>query len=389
MGVGDARGLLALAALFLSACGGATTERGVGHASGGPRLDVPSALVERTHPSFPDPLIDVVDLVAGGPPPDGIPPIDRPRFTSVGEVDWLAADDPVLALTIGAETRAYPLEVMVWHEIVNDVVGGTPVAVTYCPLCNSGVAFHREIDGRVLDFGTSGLLYVDNLVMYDRQSESLWPQLTGLASVGHLTGEQLERTPLGLTGWDQFRAAHPDSLVLNRDTGHDRDYGRNPYIGYDDPDGRLLAPVPGGTDDRLPVKERVVGLEGEGDVVTLRRSAVATAGAVNVEVGGTVLTVWHQPGQASALDAPEIVDGRDVGTVAVFEARLDGRPLTFSREAGGFVDARTGSRWNIRGHAVDGPLVGERLVEYPYLDTFWFAWIGFRPDATIEEIGVS
>ena len=115
-------------------------------------------------------------------------------------------------------TRAYPVQVMTWHEIVNDTVGEVPVAVTYCPLCNSGVAFCRQVGDRLLDFGTSGMLYADNLVMYDRQTESLWPQLTGQASVGVLTGTRLESLPVGVAGWDQFRRAHPDALVLSRDT---------------------------------------------------------------------------------------------------------------------------------------------------------------------------
>jgi hypothetical protein len=133
-------------------------------------------------------------------------------------VDWLEDDEPVLSLTVDHETRAYPLQVMTWHEIVNDTVADVPVAVTYCPLCNSGVAFERRAAGRLLDFGTSGLLYADNLVMYDRQTESLWPQLTGRAAVGVLTGTQLKAIPMGIVGWADFRAAHPDAQVLTRVT---------------------------------------------------------------------------------------------------------------------------------------------------------------------------
>ncbi len=178
----------------------------------GPHDDVPSALDDPADPAFPDPLIDLEHLVRGGPPPDGIPPIDRPEFQRADTVTWLGVDEPVLSLTVGGETRAYPLQIMTWHEIVNDTVGGTPVTVTYCPLCNSGVAFERRVDGELLDFGTSGLLYADNLVMYDRQTQSLWPQLTGEASVGALTGTQLTAIPMGVVGWDQFVTAHPDAL---------------------------------------------------------------------------------------------------------------------------------------------------------------------------------
>jgi len=222
--------------LLVGACGTGTdgSPRGAGPL-GSAREDVPSALDNPSDPAFPDPLIDLDHLVSGGPPPDGIPAIDDPKFQPADQVDWLAGREPLLSLTVGGETRGYPLQVMTWHEIVNDTVGGEPVTVTYCPLCNSGVAFHRQVGERLLDFGTSGMLYADNLVMYDRQTESLWPQLTGQASVGVLTGTPLEAIPIGVVGWDQFRTAHPDALVLTRDTGYPRDYGRNPYAGYDDP----------------------------------------------------------------------------------------------------------------------------------------------------------
>ncbi len=352
--------------------------------SSGDREDVPSALDNPADPAFPAPLIDLDHLVSGGPPPDGIPPIDHPKFQPAAAVDWLAETDPVLSLTVGAESRAYPLEVMTWHEIVNDTVGGTPVAVTYCPLCNSGVAFEREVEGRLLDFGTSGLLYADNLVMYDRQTESLWPQLTGQASVGALTGTRLEAIPMGVVGWEQFRTAHPDALVLSRDTGFDRAYGRNPYVGYDEPDGRLLVEPPGGTDDRLPVKARVIGIRIGADALAVSRDRVAEAGVIQVRVGGRDLVILHAPGQASALDTEEISDGQEIGSAGVFEPRAGGRRLTFQRLGQVFVDRQTGSRWNVLGESTAGPLKGARLPAQPHLDTFWFAWVAFQPHTRLE-----
>jgi hypothetical protein len=274
---------------------------------------------------------------------------------------------------------------MTWHEIVNDTVGGEPVAVTYCPLCNSGVAFHRQVGDRLLDFGTSGMLYADNLVMYDRQTESLWPQLTGQASVGVLTGTQLEAIPMGVVGWEQFRLAHPDALVLTRDTGFGRDYGRNPYVGYDEPDGGLLVTPPGGTDERLPVKARVVGIGSGHDALAVPRDEVASTGVVEVRVGGQDLVIWHLPGQSSALDAEQIPDGREIGSVAVFEPRADGRTLTWHRQDGEFIDDQTGSRWNILGQATSGPLKGTQLAPHRHLDTFWFAWVAFQPDTHLWE----
>jgi len=378
---------LATLALILVACGpggGPSPDRGPSdRPQSADRQDLPSALDNPADPAFPSPLIDLDHLVSGGPPPDGIPPIDDPKFQTAAEVDWLAATDPVLSLTVGEETRAYPVQVMTWHEIVNDTVDETPVAVTYCPLCNSGVAFERDVDGRQLDFSTSGMLYADNLVMYDRQTESLWPQLTGQASVGALTGTRLEAIPMGIVGWEQFLTAHPQALVLTRDTGFDRPYGFNPYPGYDDPDGSLLVEPPGGRDPRLPVKERVIGIRVGDDALAVSRERVAEAGVVEVHVGGRDLVILHAPGHASALDTASIPEGQEIGSVGVFEPRADGRQLTFQRQGQVFVDHQTGSRWNILGEATAGPLAGARLPAQRYLDTFWFAWVAFQPDTEL------
>ena len=373
---------MAALALVLVACG---PERGTpDQPPSADGEDVPSALDNPADPAFPAPLIDLDHLVSGGPPPDGIPPIDHPKFQTAAEVDWLEENCPVLSLTVGEETRAYPLEVMTWHEIVNDTVDHTPVAVTYCPLCNSGVAFEREVEGRLLDFGTSGMLYADNLVMYDRQTESLWPQLTGQASVGALTGTQLEAIPMGIVGWQQFRTAHPEALVLTRETGFDRRYGFNPYPGYDDPDGSLLVEPPGGRDPRLPVKERVIGIRLGGEAVAVRRAEVARHGVLTLRLGGQSLVLWHRAGQLSALDAGIIVISDDIGTVGVFHRGLDGQTLSFVTEGTGFRDAQTGTHWNVLGEATAGPLKGQRLRPVTHLDTFWFAWVAFQPDTRLQ-----
>lgn len=331
---------------------------------------------------LPRSLFDPNLIVSGGPPPDGIPPIDQPRFSRAQSVGWLTDAEPLLLLTVAGETRGYPLQIMTWHEIVNDTVGGVPVAVTYCPLCNSGVAFERRAAGRVLSFGTSGRLYADNLVMYDRQTESLWPQLTGQAALGVLTGTKLRGIPLGAVAWSDFRAAHPDAWVLTRDTGHDRPYGRNPYAGYDDPSGEVLFDLPS-QDPRLRVKERVVGVAGTADAVAVLRSGLARTGVVEVTIDGQPLVVWHRPGQVSALDDERIARGRDVGTVAVFEPVVTGRRLHFVVSGNGFADRETGSRWNVLGNATAGPLKGRRLPARQHLDTFWFAWVTFHPDTRV------
>lgn len=352
----------------------------------GPREDTRSALDDRFDKRLPEPLLDPWDITQGGPPPDGIPAIDEPTFQPAEEVDWLGAGEPVLSLTVGEETRAYPLQVMTWHEIVNDTVDGTPVAVTYCPLCNSGVAFERQLGNRVLSFGTSGMLYADNLVMYDRQTESLWPQLTGQAAFGVLTGTELRAIPMGTVAWEDFRAANPRALVLSRDTGFSRPYGQNPYVGYDNPNGGLLFDLPDDVDARLRIKERVIGISNGNRHVAVVRASVAAASPAELTLGGRTLAVWFKPGQRSALDRETVAVGRDVGTVAVYVPVVDGRRLHFERDGDGFRDRETGSRWDILGRALSGPLDGTQLEPYRHLDTFWFAWVAFQPDTEVLEL---
>ena len=203
--------------------------------------------------------VPLTDIRSGGPPPDGIPPIDDPVLVDVERADrWLSPQDPVLVVDADDDPRAYPLAILTYHEIVNDVVAGTPLVVTYCPLCNSGVVFERTVGGDVLDFGTSGRLWRSNLVMYDRATRSLWSQFTGEAIVGDMLGTRLRRRPAQIVAWSEFVALRPDGRVLSRDTGHDRPYGTNPYVGYDSGETPLL--FDGETDDRLPVMARVVAV---------------------------------------------------------------------------------------------------------------------------------
>jgi hypothetical protein len=358
------------------------TPRTVEHVAASPVEDVPSALDDPRQDGFPEPLVDPDEVRSGGPPPDGIPSIDEPKFLRADEIGFLVEDEPVLALEVGGEVRAYPVQVLIWHEIVNDTVAGIPVAVTYCPLCNSAVAYDRRLGDRVLSFGTSGMLYKSALVMYDRQTESLWSHFTGEAVIGHLTGAQLDVYPMATVSWADWRDAHPDGLVLSRDTGFDRDYGRNPYPGYDDVDSSPFL-FEGEVDGRLAAMERIVGIEDGGDAVAIRLDELDDDGVLEVEIDGTTLVAWVEPGTASALDAGSVAAGRDVGATGVFEPVADGRRLGFERTGDGFVDDETGSRWNVLGQAVEGPLEGMALEPVAHLDTFWFAWASYEPDTEI------
>ena len=250
------------------------------------------------------------EIRSGGPPKDGIPAIDAPTFRKVGTESGLDAREPVIALEIdGAAPRAYPVRYLMWHEIVNDSVAGVPVAVTFCPLCNSGIVFDRRLDGAVLDFGVSGKLRHSDMIMYDRQTESWWQQAIGEGIVGRYAGAELDQIPAWMESWERFRSRNPDGLVLAAPDAR-RAYGQNPYAGYDSGRPFLYSGEmpPHGID---PVA-RVVRVGDKAWPLTRLRAA----GQI-VEAG--VRITWES-GQASALDTRRIAEGRDVGNIRVRDA---------------------------------------------------------------------
>lgn len=350
----------------------------------------PSALDTSSADEFPPPLVDPAEIISGGPPPDGIPPIEDPVFIDVSSaLEMLDPAEAVVALEIDGDARAYPVQVLIWHEIVNDTVANVPVSVTYCPLCNSAVTYRREIRGIPTTFGTSGRLFASALVMYDRATESLWTHFDGKAVVGLLAGEELEAIPSPLMAWEDFAATYPTGRVLDPTaTGFNREYGRNPYVGYDD-EGSEPFLFRGIVDPRATSKLRVVGVEVGDDSTAFSLEAISggLAQATNTAVGSTEIAIFWKAGQATALEASGIGGGRDVGSVAVFLPSVDGRKLTFSATGDAFVDAETGSTWNLAGAAVDGELVGAQLEQINHLDTFWFAWATYQPGTELVEAG--
>jgi hypothetical protein len=253
--------------------------------------------------------------MSGGVPKDGIPSIDEPEFAPVAERrDWLADREPVIGLAINGDARAYPLRVLTWHEIVNDTVGGMPVAVTYCPLCNTAIVFDAKFDGQRLTFGTTGKLRHSDLVMYDRQTGTWWQQFTGRGIVGEHTGAKLAFVPARLESWREFLERHPDGQVLVPKDPNARPYGKNPYAGYDSAQSPFLyrGPMP----EKLPAMARVVVVGEDAWALDLLRQKR------RIETDTHVLT-WRA-GQASALDASQIAEGRDVGTVTVQKKTTDG-----------------------------------------------------------------
>ncbi len=326
------------------------------------------------------------EILSGGPPKDGIPAIDNPQFVSVSEADeWLEPVEPVVLVRVGGEARAYPIQILMWHEIVNDTLGGKPLMVSFCPLCNTAIAFERKFDGQVLDFGTTGRLRFSNLIMYDRQTETWWQQATGDAIAGEYAGAQLAFYPAAIVSWADFKAAYPNGTVLSRETEHNRSYGRNPYLGYDDVNQSPFLyrgqPTPG----QLVPMARVLTLDLGGDAVAYPYETLSSLGAVTDTAGGRRVVVFWVEGTASALDSAQIPEGRDVGAAVAYSAEVDGQSLTFEFADGVFRDKETGSEWDILGRAVAGALEGKQLTELPAINHFWFSWAAFRPETRIYQ----
>ncbi len=331
---------------------------------------------------FPEILVERTEILPGGPPPDGIPSIDTPSAVPVERIDWLDDAEAVIVVSVGESTRIYPIQVLIWHEIVNDELGDVPITVTYCPLCNSAVVFEREIDGRLLDFGTSGYLYQSSLVMYDRQTESLWTHFDGRSVVGTLIGTELPLVPASTMSWADAIAAFPDATVLERDTVDPKPYGRNRYAGYDQAD----APLTGWftnreVSDRLALMTRVIGIR-RATPLAVPLDLAAERGVIPLDDGAPLVVFWS-PGTNSPLQDDDVAGGDDIGATGVFSPIIDGRELTFTSDDGVFTDAQTGSSWSIAGTALTGPLAGRRLTPVEHLDTFWFAWATFEPETTI------
>ena len=330
--------------------------------------------------------ISLKEITSGGPSKDGIPPVDDPTFQEVGaDIDWLQDNEPVVALVLAGEAKAYPLQILIWHEIVNDTVGGVPVSVTFCPLCNTAIAFDGRLDGQVYDFGTTGNLRYSDLVMYDRQTESWWQQITGEAIIGELTGKQLTLLPAPIISWKDFKGGYPQGTVLSRDTGFSRSYGSNPYAGYDDVNSSPFL-FRGPSDGRLAPMERVATVSLNGEDVAYPFTLLEEKKVIQHSVGGKELVVVWAKGTASALDDRSIADSRDIGATNVFEATLDGKPLTFEAAGdGAFVDKETGTTWNLLGQGQSGPLAGKALRPVVHANHFWFAWAVFKPETIIYQ----
>lgn len=328
--------------------------------------------------------VDFSDILSGGPPKDGIPSIDDPRFVTVEEAkQWIAPQEAVLAMTRGDTTRIYPLQILMWHEIVNDTIGDLPVAVTWCPLCNTAVAFDRRAPGTddVLEFGVSGRLRFSNLIMYDRTTESWWQQADGEGIAGAYAGARLAMIPVLTLSFEEVQQVYPDAQVLSRETGFRRSYGANPYRGYEDSEEPFLYRGPATDTSFRNLERALVYLDGETSRA-VAYSVLREHRVIPVTIDGADGYLLWSPGVAGSLSARTVSDGPDVGTANAFLARTHAGTEVdlYADETGSepvIRDRETESTWSAAGHALEGSLQGERLVPSATVQHFWFSASAF------------
>ena len=310
-------------------------------------------------------IIPLDKIRAGGPPKDGIPSIDNPVFANVQGSQFMSDSDTVVGVEINGEVKAYPIFILVWHEIVNDNVGGTPVAVTYCPLCYTNQVFERVIDGQEVEFGTSGKLYNSNLLMYDRLTESYWSQALGIAVKGELSGYELNLIPFDVITWGDWKTLHPNTLVLTTDTGYIRSYATDPYGNYYT-EPRIMFPVEH-SDDRMHPKEIILGFNQDGIYKAYKQNDIESNIIINDSVGETPIMLVSLFSQNSRA----------------FERTLDDHVLDFVYVDKKIIDTQTNSEWNYDGQSISGESEGKQLERIPTEPGFWFAWIAFHPETLV------
>jgi len=346
-------------------------------------------------------IVPESSIVGGGPGKDGIPALTTPDVVSAEEGDsFLLSADLVLGVVVNGEARAYPHAVLWWHEIVNDILGGKPIAVTFCPLTGSGLVYDPVIGDRTLNFGTSGLLFDNNLIMFDRQTDTLWSQMMRVGICGPLIETEPSFYPVVQSTWAGWKNLHPTTTVVSFNTGFSRNYSRYPYGSYDEVDNTQALFPHSFIDTRLPMKEVVLGITNEGLARAYPMSTLGSLGsrvAVNDVVNGRPVLVVYDRDSAVALpferrlidptipegsEGPEGPEGMG-GMVLSFDV-VDGGVFPFELR-----DGETGTIWNLTGLALDGPLAGSRLqpIATSYA-AMWFAWASFNAGTEIHSTGL-
>jgi len=326
-------------------------------------------------------------------PKGSFPTLDFPKF--VGKEAGLIMfypKEPVIAIEIDGEAKAYSLNILTMHEISNDVLSDVPILVTYCPLCNSGIVYLRklEYDGKenIMEFEPSGMLRNSDMVMLDRNTETLWQQLMGVAIVGELDKKQLDILPSLIISVEEFFNRYPQGKILSKKTGFldsEKHYGTNPYKNYDDKNSKPYERFfdSDKIDKRLPPMERIVDIENNGKYKVYTFKSIEKKGVINDTFESKEVVLFHQSGTVSILDQENINESKDIGTIAVFNRKLEEKELTFKKVKGTFKDMQTNSSWDITGYCFEGELKGKQLQIEPHSNHFAFAWLAFYPDTEI------
>ena len=313
--------------------------------------------------------VDPDEILSTGPGRNGIEPIYQPHFIPLLEaatLEWMTGDHPVVVVEVNGDARAYPLGILTFHEVVNDVIGGQPVLIAYSPLTYTTLAFSRVVDDVELNFGTTGNVGLSNSVMWDDHTESWWQQADGQAIVGEAAGQRLERIPAYVTSFREFARTYPEGRVLSPASGNPEFwpvYGGSQYFGYDSPNNPPSLFI-GQLDDRLSPKERVLGVEIDGEVIAFPFARLRQAQVVNTEIGGEPVVVFWKPGTRSALDEEIIADSHDPGSAAAFSRRHGDSVLEFEAAGDFFRDTETGTLWTLLGVGDSGELTEQHLTPF-------------------------
>ncbi len=299
---------------------------------------------------------------------DHLPALTHPTFESVASADQYLTDDGFgIEVAVNGHRRFYPLQVLVWHEVVNDTFRGKPLLVTFCPLCRSGAVYERRVDGEETAFGTAEEVWNSNILLYDQKTDSLWSQLDGVARRGSNMGNALTPYPLRWMKWNEWKQLYPGGEVLSRNTGFVRDYTLDPYGTYrTNQDVWFLVAK---KDDRLATKERIFGVKIGDAAAAYPEKTFGTKPIIHDTIGGQPMVIWKD---------------EETGAVSAFARNTATFVLTFNREKFGIMDAETKSVWNADGAAVEGRLKGKRLERLPVVPSFWFCWFAAHPETALR-----
>lgn len=325
-------------------------------------------------------------------PRGAFPSIDNPPFLGrEAALNQFFEHEPVISVEIDGAAKAYSLNMLTMHEISNDELSGVPILPTFCPLCNSSVVYDRRFthEGQtyILDFEVSGMLRNSDMVMADKQTHTWWQQLNGMGIVGQFAGQELEIIPSLVISVEEFFDRYPDGRILSPDietTAKER-YGKNPYVGYDDLEGKPYERFfqHDAIDDRLNPMERLIDLRTEKGVIVFPFSDIEKQGVINYTFKGTHVVIFHKKGTVSVLDKGNIRESKAIGSATMFSPIVDEEVLTFSKVDNSFLDKQTNSRWDITGLCVEGSLKGKQLQTLPHSNHFAFAFLRFFPNTEI------